>query len=577
MSRYTGLIDVLRNDNVDVRDILDILLEFTNTNNVSLFTKTGRLISTNNMLNEVSRFERTRFVVGLDTVYEDVKSINPFLNAIEGILDDDIDGTSFIVNMSHEIRTPLNGVNGYIQLLSQTSMDKQQRYYIKSLMDCSTQLMEIINNVLDASRLNSCKMDIKESVFSLKEVETSVTNIVNERIKKNKQTLKWRYGSDVPDYIVLDKQKFIQILINLISNASKYSGVSDIIQVIILCTKGELKVQVIDDGIGIPVDKQHLLFSPFARLHPESVQSGSGLGLSICKRLALLLNGDLTAVSKEGKGSVFNLTMKYDTPSDMTGEIDIVIDKLIGVNVYIVNDKVSDRIELLEYFEMWSANTTAFATVAELKHVSKREVKFIDMLILDINLGASAIEEIRMVYPLAHLVISGENDQGICCDGVFDYPMCKAQIYDRVIDIIEKNPSRKSSNAEPISTIDLNSRVLICEDVEYNRDILETLLKDLGLKNIDIAINGEEAIRLLGIKPSYDLVFLDLKMPKVDGYEVIGYINDNKIDISNVVVTTASVISGELERCSNLGVKSFLSKPISLSELRRIIINTLNS
>jgi signal transduction histidine kinase/CheY-like chemotaxis protein len=577
-SGYNGLIELLKNDKVDVVDILNSLLAFTGGTNISLFTKTGRLISTNDKLHCVSKFQRTRFVVGLDIVHEGVKSINPFLNAIEGILDDDIDGTSFIVNMSHEIRTPLNGVNGYIQLLSQTNMDKQQRTYTKSLMDCSKQLMEIINNILDASRLNSCKMDINESVFSIKEIESSVTNIISGRIRKNNQKLLWRYVTEVPEYVVMDKQKLIQIMINLISNASKYSESSGVVQVIVLFEMGELKIQVIDDGIGIPEDKQHLLFSPFSRLHPESIQLGSGLGLSICKRLAILLDGDLSAVSKVGKGSVFNLTLPYDTPSPMNEEIEIVVDKLIGINVCIINDKVDSRIQLMEYFETWSANAVAFATATELKHMSKRDTKFVDMIIVDNNLDGGDIEQIRICHPLSHIVIAGENVKGISCDGNFDYPLCKAQVYERVIDIIERNPIRKLSNIEPITTIDAGSRVLICEDVEYNRDILEGILKGLGLVNIDTAINGEDAIQLLSREDSsYDLIFLDIKMPRIDGYGVIEHINDSvHLDIGTVVVTTASVISGELERCTRLGVKSFLPKPISLVEVRRLVINTLN-
>ena len=582
-SKYEGLISVLKNDNVDVRDILDILLDFTGATNVSLFTKTGRLISTNDTLHDVSVFKRTRFVIGLDKATGGgVESVNPFLNAIEGILDDDIDGTSFIVNMSHEIRTPLNGVHGYTQLLSQTSMNKQQRYYLKSLMDCSVQLMEIINNVLDASRLNSCKMDIKEGVFSLKEVETSTECVVSERLKSNNQTLKWRYGSEIPNYIVSDKQKMVQIMINLISNASKYSDKGTSIQVILGCEGGIIKIQVVDDGIGIPESKQHLLFSPFARLHPESIQTGSGLGLSICKRLAILLNGDLTAVSREGKGSVFTLTVPYDTPSTPDEVIDINIDKLVGIEVYVVSDKVKMRLDLMEYFDTWSANTTAFATPDEVKHVSKRETKLVDVLLLETSMGVDRIEEIRMCHPLAYLFLIGDNEQGVCCDGIINYPLCKPQVYEKVVEIIETTPRRKSGSPPSVKIYD-TIKVLICEDVEYNRDILSSLLAEIGITNIDFAVDGEKAIDIIDKSKisgrGYDIIFMDLKMPRVDGYEVIEYINDTSVpngtSAPKIIVTTASVISGELERCSKMGVDRFLSKPISLHELKRQIIATL--
>ena len=255
----------------------------------------------------------------------------------------------FIANISHEIRTPLNGVIGYNQLLFQTKLTPTQQKYLENMNNCSIQLMQIINDILDFSKLSSGKMTITNDCFNPKEIISTAFTALEQKINNKKQKCNINIHKSVPKIILSDKQKLIQILVNLLSNANKYSPMKSNIWITMKVKNNNLILSVRDNGIGIDKKFHNKIFSAFERIKcKDKICSGTGLGLAVTKKLANLLNGNIEIVSDLGKGSTFTVTtefIKYKKDlENFNKDKEILKDKF----VLIVDDNTDNRIFLSE-------------------------------------------------------------------------------------------------------------------------------------------------------------------------------------------------------------------------------------
>jgi len=510
------------------------------------------------------------------------------LEASSRYMDEKFSKNLFLANMSHEIRTPLNGVIGYNQLLMQTSLNTIQKVYLSSMNNCSIQLMQIINDILDFSKLASCKMLLNSECFSTKEISESVNNAMGQRIKEKKQTIDFTISDNIPEYIIADKQKFIQVLINLVSNACKFTDKKGTISVTFVKTeKSTLCVHIKDSGIGISSADQDKLFNAFVQINDTVYKSvGTGLGLAISKKLTELMGGTITVSSELGKGSTFSFTINYSPYEGYEKKIEADAVKLKGKTVIVVDDNVDNRILITEMLFELEMNPIVCGTALEaLRMILSNRYKF-DLGLIDICMpktsGIELAKQIKEEKPFLPLVALSSTDLFVDTTDFIkklDKPINKVQLFNTIYRIVTSSNTPKSYIGKniiepPISPTSRSKKeinVLIAEDIIYNRNLLVEMLKTTEYKHILAVENGVEALEKIRGDKKYDILLLDFRMPIMGGLQMLKEAKNLNINLPEVVVVTASIMEEDVLECKNLGVKYFINKPIDFSQLKNIM------
>lgn len=500
----------------------------------------------------------------------------------------------FLANMSHEIRTPLNGVIGYNQLLIQTELTAVQRGYLNSMNQCSLQLMQIINDVLDFSKLSSGKMTVHAECFSIAEVINIVNDMIKQRFSEKKQTIKFTISDRLQEYIVMDKQKLIQILVNLVYNAHKFSDINGHVDVLFDKKHDDhLIVSVTDNGIGISEQDRYKLFSAFEQIQSRNCKSGTGLGLAICSKLCQLLSGDIQVKSTLGVGSTFTFWVEYKPYEDFEKSIEKDGKLLRDKEILVVDDNADNRIILTEILFGWHMKPVVCASALEaLRMVLGNRYKFA-LGLIDICMpgtsGTELAKQIKQEKPFFPLIALSSIDSYVVStdfEHKLDKPINKIQLFNAIHGILSKKSvpsayigtdSDSDTDTRTDSTVgDKNIRILIAEDVLYNRHLLINMLESLKYTQISVAENGKQAFDLMH-QNKYDILLLDLRMPVMDGYEVIGAMTRFKWQLPKIIVITASIMEEDREKCKKLGIKYFINKPIELQQLKNVIMHVAES
>lgn len=497
----------------------------------------------------------------------------------------------FLANMSHEIRTPLNGVIGYNQLLLQTELSKIQKEYLSSMNHCSLQLIQIINDILDFGKLSSGKMNIHNECFPLKEVQDIITDAMKQRLAEKKQKCIFNITDVSNDFIILDKQKLIQILINLIYNANKFSDIGTHITVTFILEEDNLIIIVKDNGIGIKEENINKVFKPFEQVANNNSTNGTGLGLAICKKLTKLLGGNITLESEFGKGSTFIVTVKYKKQEFF--EVSMKRDSILlsGKSVLVVDDNIDNRIVLTEMLFEWNMRPVVCASALEALRMVLSERYSFDIGLIDICMpgisGSELAKQIKEEQPLLPLIALSSIDSFVNTNEFeqkLDKPINRIQLFNNIHHIISKKecPSAyigkekcSPSNKMNCGVFDKKLRVLITEDIIYNRNLLLNILEKFGYKNVDIAENGKIAIDMIEKShlenDPYKILLLDLRMPIMDGYEVINKHKSKGWELPHIIVVTACILEEDRDKCKDLGVEYFINKPIEMKQLKEIM------
>jgi len=497
----------------------------------------------------------------------------------------------FLANMSHEIRTPLNGVIGYNQLLMQTPLTTTQKNYLNSMNQCSLQLMQIINNILDYVKLSAGKMKLNVECFSLKEVIQNVNNTINKKIQEKKQKLEFIYDKVLPSFIMSDQHKIVQILINLISNASKFSDIGKTIQIVLkLKSKKILEISVKDEGMGIRPEDTSNIFKPFMQLENYST-IGSGLGLAICKSLINLLKGDITVNSTLGVGTTFTFFIEFEEYENY--EKNNIQDKTIFINknVLIVDDVADNRIFLSELLFEWKMNPVICASPLEALRLVIGDRYSFDLGLIDICMpiisGSELAKQIKEEKPNLPLIALSSIDSFVNTtdfDYKIDKPINKLQLFNIIYRVLTKSNNYYSLFPENNNLIkNLFSKklvkIIIAEDIIDNSILLKNMLEICGYDNITIVDNGIKALDTI-LKSDkenspFKLLLLDLKMPQMNGFELIKSLNKNNINNLEIVILTASILEEDIIQCKNCGIKYFVNKPIEFKEFKSVISHIL--
>jgi len=455
----------------------------------------------------------------------------------------------FMANMSHEIRTPLNGVIGYTQLLRQTKATDIQRQYIQSINKCSLNLAQIINDILDFSKLSSGKMTMNICPTRIVEVVEFVKDTLSPKIRDKNHTMSINVSGNLPEYVIVDKQKLIQVMMNLVANAIKFTDKNGKINITVdQADIDSIRFSVSDNGVGIARENQTKLFRSFSQLDNTLTKSydGTGLGLAICKKLIELMKGEISFKSSLGVGSEFFFTVKYSKVDESKCTIS---ENYKGKPVLVISNSFENRMYLSDTLLKIGMKPTPCSTVPEALQLMKSYIYDFELCVSDEDIE----DKVHQEYPLIPIVRVQRE--------------CIFKLVENVEKVLRESRYVKKKDSLKIKK---DIRILIAEDNPDNQDVLVTMLKTLGYINICVENDGVGAVQAIQTR-TFDVLLLDLKMPRLDGYQVMDYLKKSSSKLK-VIPVTASVMEEDQLKCKSYGTKWFLRKPIDMKELQQCLM-----
>ena len=507
--------------------------------------------------------------------------------------------SEFLANMSHEIRTPLNGVIGMTSLLFDTTQTQEQQEFTNTIRSSGDALLTIINDILDFSKVEAGKMELEEQPFSLQDCVEDVIDLLAPKALEKELELFYLFQPAVPLAVRGDVTRLRQILLNLMSNAVKFTEQGEILVGVDsqLVDNGRFKIHfsVKDTGIGIPPEKMQRLFKSFSQVDSSTTRKygGTGLGLTISKMLVELMGGRMWVESKANEGSTFHFNIEVEQANlEETNRPPEISSQLDGKRILIVDDNETNRFILSKQTESWGMlPVTAVSGLDALTRL-KQGVAF-DLAILDFQMpemdGLTLANKIRDHFPandmpLVMLTSLGANfhdGRKQIFDACLSKPVKPNQLYQTLATVLEY-PER--SNMRPTKTkvsgsTDFDNtlgqthplRILVAEDNLINQKVALRMLERMGYR-ADIAANGLEAVAALHRQP-YDLIFMDVQMPEMDGVEATIQIKQEwpTAQHPTIVAMTANALDGEREKYLAIGMDDYISKPVRPLELAAVL------
>jgi two-component system sensor histidine kinase/response regulator len=512
--------------------------------------------------------------------------------------------SEFLSTMSHEIRTPMNAIIGMGELLDDTPLSSQQRRYVEVFTNAGDALLSLINNILDLSKIEAERFDIEETGFDLYDLVEQVAAVMAIRANETGVEMMDRVAPDVPTWVSGDPDRLRQVLVNLMGNAIKFTEEGHVLLEVTLDESGEAPVhrfEVSDTGIGIAPDKLGRVFERFTQADSSTTRrfGGTGLGLTISQRLVELMGGEIGVESVEDQGATFWFTLPLKPLS--TDEVVPVarVEHFAGVRMLVVDDNEHNRLILREMLSAWGARVTeardgteALAAFGEVeKEHDPYRILLLDYRMPDMD-GTELLERIRSLptgTDIPALMLSsdvrGPDESRVKEIGLLDYlmkPVRRVDLRSAVADalsISQRDPGTKTleTDGQEVAQGASAMRILVAEDSEDNRFLLEAYLKKTPHSAIMVE-NGQQAVdTYLSAEEPFDLVLMDMQMPILDGYEATRDIRRIEAQEGRprmpIVALTAYALKEEADRSIEAGCDEHLTKPIKkkvlLDALRR--------
>jgi signal transduction histidine kinase/CheY-like chemotaxis protein len=494
--------------------------------------------------------------------------------------------SSFLSNMSHEMRTPLNAIIGMTAIGKLAKDIEKKDYAFSKVADASAHLLGVINDILDMSKIEANKLELSPIEFDLERMLQRVINVINFRVDEKQQKLTVRIDKNIPRNLIGDDQRLSQVIANLLSNAVKFTpeGGSVHLDVRLFERTGDvcvLQFKVTDTGIGLSSDQQARLFMPFQQADNNTSRKygGTGLGLTISKRIVEMMGGEISIESVLGGGAIFSFTARLERGTNAPQSL--LPSGIDWKNVRIL--AVDDAPDIREYFSEIANILGVSCDVAASGSEAKRlidekgsyDIYFVDWKMPGMNgLELSAIIKAKDQEKSVIIMISsiewGVIENEAKAAGVKKFlpkPLFPSSVADCISECLGINALRVSEETQLDDMDGLEGfRVLIVEDVEINREIVLSLLEPTRLE-IDCAENGAEAVRIFSNAPDkYDIIFMDIQMPEMDGYEATRRIRMINQTVP-IVAMTANVFREDVERCIASGMNDHVGKPLDVSEV----------
>ncbi len=507
----------------------------------------------------------------------------------------------FLANMSHEIRTPMNGVIGFTHLLEQTNLSAQQRTYLEKIRMSSQSLLRIINDILDFSKIDAGKLTLEEAEFDLDATIDHVTHVIAPlAAAKGLEMILARHAS-VPSRMVGDALRLEQVLLNLVSNAVKFTERGEVgIRIELVARRAgmlHLRFTIHDSGIGLSDEQSARLFTAFTQADASTTRrfGGTGLGLAICKRLVQMMGGDITVQSALGKGSTFTFTADFKEPANQPTRVANLGANLRGLPVLAVDDNptaLATLIEMLESFGMDVTATDQPEKALEMAAAAAHTERPFRIAVTDWRMpgmdGFALIQRLRgqggdAARPACVLISAHEEALvGIQADrdppdAVVLKPPTPSSLFDAVLHAANQQASIHTERADAPRELPATERVaqgchaLVVDDNPINRMVAAEMLQMLGAEVVT-ASDGAEALERLSPNHTFDMVFMDVQMPGMDGFEATRAIRARGMKAPlRIIAMTANALIGDREKCLAAGMDDYVSKPIDPAELARCI------
>lgn len=529
--------------------------------------------------------ERTRSEEALRKAYQHAE------NARKEAEDANKAKSIFLATMSHEIRTPMNGVIGMASLLAETTLNHEQQEFTETIRNCGDSLLAVINDILDFSKIESGKIELEHRDFDLRGCVEEVLDVFGTKATQAGLDLVYQLDHDVPTQIIGDNLRLRQVLINLVSNAIKFTQQGEVfVGVHLIKLDGndcELGFEVRDTGIGIPEEKLGRLFKAFSQVDSSTTRKygGTGLGLVISEKLVELMGGSISVESYDGKGTTFFFTIKSAISIEsIQTYMTCNMSGLEGKKILVVDDNSTNRSILKGQLELWKLTPTLSSSGKEALEILLATPEF-DLILMDMQMpemdGIQLATTIKEKYPSISIILLSSigDERGKNYSKLFSSlltkPVKQNMLCKHVISTLRKSGTYlwQDKKTEQVLQADFAQkhplRILIAEDNVINQKLAERVLQKLGYKS-GLASNGKEVLKKLK-EEHYDLILMDVQMPELDGLETTRIIREQNEVQPIIIAMTANAMQGDREECLGAGMDDYISKPIKLEFLVTIL------